>query len=75
MSSLSIEPVQTQASSSLALMPEEAKQKSSTETLKLTPHQQRKEDAQALAELIYKIYNEYCPVSTKGSVRKENENV
>jgi len=75
MSSLSIEPVQTQASTSLALMPEEPKQKSPTETLKPTPHQQRKEDAQALAELIYKIYNRKCPVISKGSVGKENENV
>ena len=30
----------------------------------LSPVQQRKKDAQELAELIYKIYNEYCPVLT-----------
>ncbi len=50
-------------------------QNNPTQTPKLTPLQQRKRDALDLAELIYKIYNENCPVSTNKVARGENENV
>lgn len=49
-----------------------ASEESQTSTsLGLTPLQQRKKDALELAELIYKIYNENCPVLTN----KEDGNV
>lgn len=50
-------------------------QDNQTDTPKLTPLQQRKRNALALAELIYKIYNDKCPIESKSSVGKENENV
>lgn len=43
--------------------------------LELTPSQQRKKDALAMAELIYNIYNKGCPAISKSSVGKENKDV
>lgn len=51
------------------------KQKDTVETQTLSPLQQRKSDALELAKLIYKIYNDSCPVSSNGSSGEENENV
>lgn len=44
------------------------------DTPKLTPIEHRKRDALDFAELIYKIYNENCPIQHKRS-GKENQNV
>lgn len=58
---------------SLALLPDE--QKNQIESPKATPLQRRKMDALELAELIYKIYNDSCPVASKETSGEENENV
>lgn len=73
MSSSSYEPDITQDSALSALLPYE--QKNQIELPKVTPLQQRKKDALELAELIYKIYNENCPVASKETSGEENENV
>lgn len=48
-------------------------QKNQTETPKLTNSQQRKRDALDMAELIYNIYTSSCPISSKVSAGKANE--
>lgn len=75
MSSFIDEPVGSQATSALALLPNKSKQKQLTETPKLTPHMQRRSDALSLAELIYDIYNRSCPVSSLDEKQRGMNNV
>ncbi|HSE29431.1 MAG TPA: hypothetical protein VLA77_02500 [Candidatus Saccharimonadales bacterium] len=49
-------------------------QNETTDTPQLTPLQQRKRDAMELAELIYKIYNENCPIPANKTGIEGNEN-
>lgn len=74
MSSSFGEPVGSQASETMALSPSKQKRQKPTNSQKPTPLQQRKKDALDMAELIYAIYNKNCPIVSKTSVRKENEN-
>lgn len=50
-------------------------QNNQIETPNPTSLQQRRVDALELAELIYKIYNDNCPVLSSASARKEKGNV
>ncbi len=61
-------PTERTNASSILSVSEESQTSTSAET---TPLQQRKKDALELAELIYKIYNENCPVL----INKEEGNV
>lgn len=77
MSSLLNKSDEVQTSASLALLPNKQKlekQNEYTNVPVLTPLQQRKRDALELAELIYKIYNETCPVTPNITSTKGNEN-
>lgn len=76
MSSSFDEPVGSQASVSMALLPSkptQQNQKEYTNAPELTALQQRKRDAIDIAELIYNIYNSNCPISLDEKQKGQND--